>query len=79
MGRRKDEHSDDAVTGLDLRAARVRRGLRAEDLARALSLSPTRVREYERYARPSKEFVERYFKALVSAQRETGLAVSAPR
>jgi transcriptional regulator with XRE-family HTH domain len=51
-------------TGPSLRAERVKRSLRAEDVARAIGLSRRRVSAIETSAAPSERDVERYLDAV---------------
>jgi transcriptional regulator with XRE-family HTH domain len=51
-------------TGLDLKAQRVRRGLRAADVAAAIGLSRQRISQIEAAARPSHRDIDRYWIAL---------------
>lgn len=57
------------TTGGDLRAARVRRGLRAVDLALAVHLSRERICQIERTQFPRQHDIDRYFRALNSAEQ----------
>ena len=54
--------------GLDLRAARVRRGISALQLATQLGVSGERVRQVERQSRPSEHDVARYVSALLALE-----------
>lgn len=56
-----------AVSGRDLRGARVRLGLRAADLAAVLQVSAERVRQMERRPIPSLREVQRYRIAIARA------------
>lgn len=56
------------LSGLQLRALRVARGLRAADIARVLGTSDRTIRSREREALPPRQFVEKYIAALGDAQ-----------
>ncbi len=61
-----------AVSGRDLRGARVRLGLRAADLATVLQVSAERVRQMERRPLPSLRQIERYRVAIARAIETRG-------
>jgi len=58
------ENGNPLPTGRDLRAARVRYGVRADDIGRHLGLTGERVRQFERQPMPTSQTVARYLRAL---------------
>jgi transcriptional regulator with XRE-family HTH domain len=55
-----------SFTGLDLKFARLTRGVQAREVARSLGVSPQRVSAIEAVFRPSVQMVARYLAALDS-------------
>lgn len=61
-----------AISGRDLRGARVRLGLRAADLGSVLGVSAERVRQMERRSMPSLLEIQRYRIAIARALETRG-------
>lgn len=72
-------YTDGDVSGLDLRAERVRRRVSSGTIARRLGLSPRAIQARELEARPDPAFVRRYFRALVAADAEAVLRTNRER
>jgi transcriptional regulator with XRE-family HTH domain len=74
----KQERSN-RLTGLDLKFARLARGVQAREIARSLGVSPQRVSAIEAAFRPSAPMVARYLAALdaVASSEVTGQVIGA--